>query len=104
MRLNLNKWHQNLTRSDLFCCVCVNKMVEKVATKFEIPEFNGRNSTMQKVNMHTILVKDGCAIGLKGKTLKPQGMPCAKFDEKDEITKAWPWMRMCCLICKSLIQ
>lgn len=38
-----------------------------------------------KIKMDTILVKDGCSIALKGKSLKPTGMTDAQFVEKDEI-------------------
>lgn len=40
---------------------------------------------MWKVKMYTNLVKDGCAIALKDKSLKPPGMIDLQFSEKDEI-------------------
>lgn len=71
-RLNQNKWHDSLARSDLWSYVCVEKIVKRGTTKFEIHKYNGKNFSMCKVRMHAILVENGYAITLKGKTLKPQ--------------------------------
>ena len=76
-----------LARLDLWCCVCVDKMSIGGTIKFEIPKFNGKNFAMWKVKMHAILVKVGCAMALKGKSLKPVGMTDIQFEEKDEIAK-----------------
>lgn len=51
----------------------INKM-SKGTTKFEISKFSQKNFAMWTVKIHEILVKDGCAIALKGKNLKPIGM------------------------------
>lgn len=60
-------------------------MVERDITKFEIPKFNRKNFTIWRIKIYIILVKNNCAIALKGKILKSQKMIVAKFDEKYEI-------------------
>lgn len=58
-------------------------------TKFKIPKFNGKGFAMYKVKIYVILVKDGCAIALKGSDAKPQGMVDGEFASKGEISQAY---------------
>lgn len=65
----------------------IDKM-SKGTTKFEILKFSGKNFAIWKVKIHEILVKDGCAIALKGKNLNLAGMTDLHFVVKDEIAQA----------------
>ena len=58
------------------------------STKFEIPRFNSSNYPAWKLKMHTTLIKDGCAVALKGKKNKPGGMRNKVFADKDELAMA----------------
>ena len=58
------------------------------STKFEISRFNASNYPTLKLKTLAILIKDGCAVALKDKENKSEGMIDKVFVEKDELTMA----------------
>lgn len=62
----------------------VDKM-SKCTTKFKIPKFDGKNFAIWKMMMHVILVKEGYAVALKGRCLKPSKITYGQFTKKDKI-------------------
>ena len=58
-------------------------MMASSSTKFEIPRFNGSDYHAWKLKMCVILINDGCAVSLKGKENKSEGMIDIMFTEKD---------------------
>ena len=53
-----------------------------------MPRFSGFNYLAWKLKMDAILIKDGCAIALKGKENRPEGMADKMFAEEDELAMA----------------
>ena len=48
-----------------------------------MPKFNGSNYPTWKLKIRTILIKDGCAVALKGKENKLKEMKNEMFAKKD---------------------
>lgn len=57
------------------------------SSKFEIPKVNGKHFAMWKVKIHVILLKDECAIALKGNGQKPHRITDTQFVEKDDMLR-----------------
>lgn len=63
-------------------------MTNQSSTLFDVTKFNNSNYPIWKLKIHVILIKDSCAITIKGKDKKDKDLTNAQFDEKDKMTIA----------------
>lgn len=56
-------------------CTDDSKKLKMSMTNFEIQKLDGSNFILWKLKIQAMLIKDSCALALKGATAKPTAMP-----------------------------